>query len=357
LPSGGSCLLSSLNLSEYVKNPFSNKAEFNLDSFVQDTKDVVVYMNDILDENIQYLPLQEQKESAKNYRQLGIGVMGLADMFIKMGIRYGSKESKTLIKYIFSRMANSALQQSALLAKENGTYELYNKQAVLSSPYLQFVCTQETYSMIEKYGLKNAELLSIAPTGTISTMIGVSGGSEPIFQNSYTRKSESLGENGQEVYYKVYTPIVKEYMEQNNITKENDLPDYFVTAMDLNYKERIEVQSELQKYIDSAISSTVNLPEETTVEEIMDLYMYAWEMGLKGITVYRNNCQRSGILITDKKAKTVPEKIKELQEEINTLVINSLKEDSENCPMCGGYLLHVGGCVECQDCGYSPCSI
>lgn len=350
-------MLSSFNLSEYVKNPFSNNSLFDYKSFEKDVKDVVIYMNDILDENIQYLPLQEQKESAEKYRQLGIGTMGLADMFIKMGIKYGDDKSKKMINNIFSLMANSAIQQSALLAKEYGTYPAYNKSAILSSPYLLSVANKETYSLVEKYGLYNAEILSIAPTGSISTMLGVSGGIEPIFCLSYIRKSESLGSEGEDVYYKVYTSIAKEYMTKNNITKENDLPDYFVTAMDLNYKERIEVQSELQKYIDSAISSTVNLPEETTVEEIMDLYMYAWEMGLKGITVYRNNCQRSGILITDKKAKTVPEKIKELQEEINTLVINSLKEDSENCPMCGGYLLHVGGCVECQDCGYSPCSI
>ncbi len=350
-------MLSSFNLSEYVKNPFTNKVQFDLDSFFQDVKKAVIYMNNVLDEGIQYLPLQEQKNSAKNYRQLGIGTMGMADMFIKMKIKYGSEKSIILIKHIFSTMANAALQQSALLAKEYGVYPLYNKHAVLSSPYLKFVCTSETYSMIKKYGLRNAELLSIAPNGSISSLIGVSGGCEPIFQNSYTRKSESLGDNGQEIYYKVYTPIVKEYMEQNNIINEQDLPNYFITAMDLNYKERIKVQSELQKYIDSAISSTVNLPEKTTIEEIMNLYIYAWEQGLKGITIYRNGCQRSGILITNKQSQSIPEKIKTLQEEINSLIIESLKENSENCPMCDGKLLHTSGCVECQTCGYSPCSI
>ena len=357
LPNGGSCMLGSLNLSEYVKNPFNNNCIFDIDTFSEDVKDVVIYMNEVLEEGIQYLPLEEQKITVKNYRQLGIGAMGLADMFIKMGITYGDNESKKIINLIFKEMANAALQQSALLAKEYGPYDKYNKQAVLASPYLKFIATPETYTMIEKYGLRNGELLSIAPTGSISTMFGVSGGVEPIFQNSYTRKSESLGEDDKDVYYKVYTPIVREYMTKHNITKEEDLPPYFVTSMDLNYRKRIEVQSELQKYIDSAISSTVNLPEKATIEDIVDLYIYAWEKGLKGITVYRDNCLRSGVLITSKTKQSTSDKIEELQTEIDKLIINSLQENPDICPMCGGEMFHSGGCAECKDCGYSPCAI
>lgn len=359
LPSGGSCMLGSMNLSEYVKNPFTKECEFDLDTFAQDVKDVVVYMNEVLDEGIKYLPLEEQRESVEKYRQLGIGVMGLADMFIKMGVIYGEEESLELIRKIFKVMANSALQQSALLAKEYGTYKAYDREAVLSSPYLNFVATKDTLDLIKKYGLRNAELLSIAPTGSISTMLGVSGGCEPIFQISYIRKSESLGENGEEVYYKVYTPIVREYMTKFNIKDEKDLPEYFVTALDLDYRKRIDVQAELQKYVDSAISSTINLPEETTIEEIMDLYIYAWEKGLKGVTVYRNGCNRSGILIANKKnkTKTIQEQIKALQEQIDNLIVQSLKENPDVCPMCGGKMIHSGGCSECQDCGYSPCSV
>lgn len=306
LVSGGSCLLSSFNLSEYVKNPFLDNVTFDYDSFSQDVKDSVVYMNNLLDEGMSYLPLEEQRESARKYRQLGIGCMGLADMFIKMKVIYGDDKSKELIRKIFHLMANSAIQQSALLAKDNGTYPAYNKQAILSSPYLKFVATEETYELVEKYGLRNSELLSIAPTGSLSTMLGVSGGGEPIFSLSHTRKSESLGEDGEDVYYKVYAQVSRKYMDTHNNIKEEDLPEYFITSMELDYRKRIEVQAELQKYIDSAISSTVNLPEDTTIEEIMDLYMYAWEQGLKGVTVYRSGCERGGILTTDNKKDKKP---------------------------------------------------
>ena len=127
-------------------------------------------------------------------------------------------------------------------------------------------------------------------------MLGISGGIEPIFENSYTRKTESL--HGEDVYYKVYTPIVKQYMDDNNIDKEEDLPEYFVTAMTLNPLERIHMQGIWQKHIDASISSTVNLPNEATIEDVYDVYTQAWKEGLKGVTIYRSGCKREGILTT-----------------------------------------------------------
>jgi ribonucleoside-diphosphate reductase alpha chain len=155
----------------------------------------------------------------------------------------------------------------------------------------------------------------------------------------------------------VFTPIVKEYMDKNNLSYEEELPDFIVTTSNLNYRERIEVQAAWQQYIDASISSTVNVPNEFTVEEVEDLYMYAWERGLKGITIYRDGCARSGILITDKKKKSNLERIDELREEINKLAEEELKKDPDTCPMCGGKMNHSGGCEECQDCGYSPCAV
>lgn len=317
-------------------------------------------MNEVLNEGIQYLPLEEQRESARKFRQLGIGIFGMSDMFIKMKVKYAEVESKLLIEKILSVMVNASLQQSALLAKEFGAYEVYNKDLVLKSPYLNFVATKETLDLIKKYGLYNSELLSIAPTGSLSTMFGVSGGCEPIYANVFVRKSESLGENGQDVYYKVYTSIVKEYMDKFNIKDEKDLPDFFVTAMDLDYRKRIELQGVLQKYIDSAISSTVNVPNEFTIEQVEDLYMYAWENGLKGVTLYRDGCARSGILATFKtnKSSNRLDKIDELKEQLDKLALEEFEEHSENCPLCGSEnLMHSNGCVTCADCGYSPCSI
>ena len=185
-------------------------------------------------------------------------------------------------------------------------------------------------------------------------MIGVSGGLEPIFQVSYTRKSETL--HNEDTYYKVFTPIVKEYMELHGLKSESELPEYFVTSSEILYRERINVQATWQRYIDASISSTVNLPEETTVEQVQDLYEYAWSMGLKGVTIYRDNCMRQGILTTDK-PKSRTDEIDFLKSKIDELVTESLTENPDVCPMCGGHMNHTGGCSECVDCGYSPCSI
>ena len=226
---------------------------------------------------------------------------------------------------------------------------------MLKSPFLLANASEEVLDLIEKYGLRNSQLLTIPPTGSISTLIGCSNGLEPIFQISYTRKSESLHQ--EETYYKVFTPIVKEYMDRYGISREEDLPDYFVTAHDLNYKERIEVQAAWQQYIDASISSTVNVPNEFTVEEVEELYLYAWRKGLKGITIYRDGCARDGILISNKAKMSKLEKIQKLQEELNELIVEQLKEDPDSCPMCGGKMIYSGGCSECQDCGYSPCAV
>ena len=152
-------------------------------------------------------------------------------------------------------------------------------------------------SMVMQYGLRNSQLLTIAPTGTISTMLGVSGGIEPIFANSYTRKTESL--HNEDKYYKVYTPIVKDYMSNHNLINEEELPEFFITANGIAYNDRIAMQATWQQFIDASISSTVNVPENFTIEDVEKLYLLAYEKGLKGITLFRNNCKRVGILTTN----------------------------------------------------------
>lgn len=355
LPAFGSCNLTSINLGEFVRNPFTENAEFEFEKFTEMVREGVIFLNEILDENMNLHPLEQQRKMSKELRQIGLGIMGAADMFIKMGVRYGSQESIDLIHKIGKTLINEALRQSALLAKEEGPFPRYKKEAVLKSPFLLSNADEDVLELIKEYGLRNSQLLTIPPTGSVSTLIGCSNGLEPIFQVSYTRKSESL--HHEDTYYKVFTPIVKEYMDRNNITKEEDLPDFFTTTSNLNYKDRIDVQAAWQQYIDASISSTVNVPNEFTVEEVEQLYIYAWERGLKGITIYRDGCARSGILITDKASLSKQEKIQELQNEIDGLVLDQLKEEPDNCPMCGGKLIHSGGCSECQDCGYSPCSI
>ena len=352
LPAFGSCNLSSINLSEFVAQPFTKYARFQFEAFGQLVRDGVIYLNDVLDENMELHPLKEQRDLSRNLRQIGLGIMGVADMFIKMGIAYGSSESLNLINQIGRVLVNEALRQSALLAKEEGPFPNYHKDKVLESPFLKSNADEDVLDLIKEYGLRNSQVLTIAPTGTISTLLGCSNGVEPIFQISYTRKSESL--HTEDTYYTVYTQIIKDLMEAQGISKEEDLPDYVITTSNLNYKERINVQSTWQQFIDASISSTVNVPKEFTVEEVEDLYMYAWEMGLKGVTIYRDGCARSGILITQDSNKN---RIQELQDELNREIAKQLTEDPDTCPMCGGELAHSGGCAECKNCGYSPCAI
>lgn len=342
LPVGGSCLLSSINLSEFVVNPFKESSYFDYEKFEDTVKKGVIYLNEALDEGLRLHPLHEQRESVKQWRQIGLGVMGLADMFIKLGIKYGDKKSTAIIHRIGRAMINSALQQSALLAKKDGTYPKYHKEDVLKSSFIRENANSDTYKLILKHGLRNSQLLTIAPTGTISNMFGISGGVEPIFALSYKRKTKSLHDTEQE--YEIFTPIVREYMNHYEIENVDDLPDYFVTAHDIRYEDRIKVQSAWQQYIDASISSTINLPHSATVNDIKDLYIKAWEAGLKGVTIYRDGCAREGILSSGDKINS-----KEMTDEDFI--------DLGICPDCKGDLKRSGGCVECASCGFSPCSI
>lgn len=293
LPAGGSCLLGSINLSEFV----TKDKLFDFENFKYVVSEAVIALNEVLDEGLPLHPLQEQRDSVRDWRQIGLGIFGLADMLIKMNIRYGSKESVELCDMIGLTMANEAIKCSSIIAGTLGTYPKYNSTAIQSSAfYSKNAIEEETKKLVDTYGLHNSQLLTIAPTGTLSTMLGVSGGIEPIFANYYTRKTESL--HGHDEYYKVYTPIVKKYMEENNLSDDNELPDFFVTAQNLNYKERIDMQAIWQEHIDASISSTVNVPNEFTVEDTIKLYMNAWEKGLKGVTIFRNGCKRNGILTT-----------------------------------------------------------
>lgn len=306
LPNGGSCLLGALNLSAYVENK-----EFNFDLFKEDICKAVKGLNEVLDQGLPLHPLAIQRETVRDYRQIGLGVMGIADMLIKMGIKYDTDEALKLCDTIGYTLTNTALKSSALLAKEYGAYPKYDKHSILSSDFVLQNAESDTYELIIEHGLRNSQLLTIAPTGSISTMIEVSGGIEPIFSFSYTRKTESL--HGEDKYYKVYTKIVKEYMEENNLKEEEELPDFFVNAQTIDPFKRVEMQGIWQTSIDASISSTINLPNEATVEDVEKLYMYAWETGCKGLTIYRDGCARSGVLTLDDKKEEKEEEIKELR--------------------------------------------
>ena len=299
LPAGGSCLLSSINLSEFVEKPFTPEAYFNTDDFEFAVEVITDEMNRVLDEGLPLHPLLEQRDSVRRWRQIGIGVMGFADMLIKLGVRYGSDESIMLINDIGSMMANTAMCCSAHLASIKGSYPgLSDIDNVLESMYFKTVADGTTEAMVREYGLRNSQLLTIAPTGTISTMLNISGGMEPLFATEYNRTTKTL-HGDKDVTYKVFAGIVQNWLDATGGDYEN-LPDYFVTAHQLPYTERINVQAAWQKYIDASISSTINLPEESTIEDVADIYMRAWRQGLKGVTVYRDGCGRKAILTETK---------------------------------------------------------
>ena len=290
LPAGGSCLLGSLNLAEFV----TDDKRFDTYGFEKAVIEAVKALNEVLDEGLMLHPLQEQQDSVRDWRQIGLGVFGIADMLIKMEIAYGSMESLDLCDMIAADMMDTAIYASALLAKEQGPYPKYNHQKLMENKFFLYNTEPETEVFALLHGLRNSQLLTIAPTGSLSTMLGVSGGIEPMYDTHYVRKTESL--HGHDEYYTVYTPIVKKYMEENDISDIADLPDFFVTAKTINPKNRIDMQATWQQYIDASISSTVNLPESATVEDVEKLYMYAWERNLKGLTVFRENCARLGVL-------------------------------------------------------------
>ncbi len=304
LPNGGSCLLGSFNLSAYVnKNGIFDEIEF-----AKDIPVVVKAMNNLLDEGLPLHPLKIQQETVRDYRQIGIGVMGIADMLIKMQLKYDSEKAIRVCDQIGFVLANESLRASAMLAKEHGAYPKYNSEAVLYSDFLMQNTDPDTINLISEYGLRNSQILTIAPTGTLSTMLGISGGIEPIFSFSYTRKTQSL--HGEDVFYKVFTPIAKEYMERHLILEEEDLPDFFVSAQTIDPFMRIKMQGIWQEHIDASISSTVNLPNSATVEEVEQLYMEAWKQGLKGMTIFRDGCARMGVLTLEPKKEEEPKQTK-----------------------------------------------
>lgn len=299
LPAYGSCLLGSVNLSEFVTDPFTDKAEFNLEEFKQTVSIAVRALNEVLHEGLSSHPLKQQQECVNELRQIGLGCFGWHDALIKIGVKYGNQKSLDLANEIGEELINTALQESARLTNVYGVYPKYNKSIVMQSKFLQTNASIETLMLIEKKGLANSQILTVPPTGSVATMLGVSTALEPMYSISYTRKTESL--HGEDKYYKVFTPIVKQYMDRFNLKDESELPDYFNTAATISYIDRIKMQAAWQKYIDASISSTINVPESFTVEQVADLYVQAWKYGLKGVTIFRDNCFRAGILTTREK--------------------------------------------------------
>lgn len=289
LPAGGSCLLGSLNLSAFVKN-----GKFDFEDFGNSVAIATTALNDVLDEGLALHPLLIQQESVSRYRQIGLGIFGYADMLIKLKLRYGSKKALDFTEKVGWQLVISSIKQSALLAKERGHYDAYTEKVMESNFFKSHIEENtEVWNLVKQYGLRNSQLLTIAPTGTLSTMFNVSGGAEPIFAKSYTRTTKSL--HDKDVSYIVYPKIIYEYLRLSGKSID-EVEDFIVSSEDISPIDRVKVQGIWQKYIDASISSTVNLPKETTVEDVKLIYEEAWKHNLKGITIFRSGCARTAIL-------------------------------------------------------------
>ena len=327
LPAGGSCLLGALNLSAFVEAPFSKTPAFNLPEFKSAVRIAIRALNDVLDEGLPLHPLPEQRESVRDWRQIGLGIMGFGDMLLMLGYNYDSQNALKMIKIIGETLVQTGLDESCKLAQEKGAFPKCDADKLLDSNFIRWhyenkTITKDLADRIHTFGLRNSQLFTIAPTGSISTMLGVTGGVEPIFATHYTRKTESL--HGEEKYYDVYTPIVQ-YMLDNKIIDKLQVKT-IATAQTINPFDRVQVQGKWQEYIDASISSTVNLVEDTSEETIFQLYVAAWECGCKGLTVYRAGCKKEGVLTVDKPKE---EKVPTPSE--NTIQIPIVDTDINNC--------------------------
>lgn len=330
LPAGGSCLLGALNLSEFVENPFTPQAAFNIPEFKHAVRIAIRALNNVLDEGLNLHPLDEQILTVNDWRQIGLGIMGFADMLLKMGCQYDSARALNIIDMVGKTLVNTGLEESALLAMDTESFPKCENKKLLASTFIQVlknsnVIEENTINLIRQHGLRNSQLFTIAPTGSISTMLGVSGGVEPIFATHYTRKTESL--HGEDVFYKVYTPIIQKMIDMELIHEEN--VDNIATAQNIDPFDRVTIQATWQKYIDASISSTVNVTNDTTVETIRDLYQAAWEEGCKGLTIYRAGCKKEGVLVVDTSKEQTME---------NTIHIPITDTSIDNCVAYGTQL-------------------
>lgn len=304
-----SCLLSSINLYNIVDNKFTSEAEINFGKLESLVRLGINVLDETLDYGLELLPLDEQKKCAIDWRAIGLGVFGLADMFVAMGIKYGSKESIELVSRLFDFINAIALDESSNLAHKYGTFAMYDWEKTKESPMIKSLLFNhaDVYNKIKEFGLRNGTVLSVAPTGSISLLMGgFSGGVEPLFKLCYERTTHSMEDKGQK--FRVFSKSVHDFLEFNNIPFDSDLDElkkqypFLIESHEVEPLSRVHLQSIMQEYVDNAISSTVNLPNDTSIDTIFKIYMEAWKQGCKGITVFVDGCKRGSILgVTNEK--------------------------------------------------------
>lgn len=309
-----SCNLGSINLYNMVEAPFTQDAFFDFDKFASAVKLGVTALDEILDYGYDMQPLQENKDCLLDWRAIGLGIMGLADMAIALNLVYGSEKFNNLLNTIGQEMLYNALKTSCELAKKFGAFGKFDAEKVLASPMFDYFRQSDDEDErfadllqdIRLYGLRNGSLLSVAPTGSVATMANLSGGFEPHFARIYERTTHAnVGDAKKR--FKVLPLAIAHYLHHNGIQYNVDtvtdaelaeLVPASINAHEVKAADKVQTQATLQKWIDNAISCTVNLPEEATVEDIFNAYITAWNSGCKGLTVFRNGCKRTAIMST-----------------------------------------------------------
>ena len=290
LPPYGACLLGSINLAALVRNPFGEDAALDEDELARLTTTAIRFLDDIID--VSRFPLPDQQAEAKAKRRIGLGVTGLADAVIFCRARYGSAESIVLIERWLTVLRDAAYRASAELAKEKGAFPLFDADEFLKRPHIMDL-PEDIRVQIAAHGIRNGLLTSIAPTGTISLFAGnVSSGIEPVFAYSYTRKI--LRPDGSRIEEQVEDFAAQKF--RSVFGADTALPDYFVNAQELSPDDHLAVQAAAQKYIDSSISKTINVPADISFDAFKDVYLKAYESGCKGCTTYRPSAARGSVL-------------------------------------------------------------
>ncbi|MCH7764084.1 MAG: adenosylcobalamin-dependent ribonucleoside-diphosphate reductase [Candidatus Marinimicrobia bacterium] len=293
LPDGGCCNLGSVNLERFV----DENGNFQIDEFKEAVVVGTRFLDNVIDYNLDRHALEDQKLNAMNDRRVGLGILGLGDMLVRMKIKYDSEDALQTIDQIMKIFRDTAYETSIELAQEKGQFPNFDWSGYSKSKFIKNL-PKAIRQNIRENGIRNSTLTTVAPTGSGAIVAGVTSGAEPIFATSYKRRvkqNDSYGRSFNE--YTVTHPVIDQLFGG-----DENLPEFVVTAHNIDPFFRVKMQGEIQKYIDSSISSTVNLAEDITVETVADIYMTAYKAGLKGITVYREG-SREGILITDKDEK------------------------------------------------------
>jgi ribonucleoside-diphosphate reductase alpha chain len=304
LPPYGACLLGSVNLARLVSDPFTEAAKLDAAALDDLVAVAVRMMDNVVDAS--RFPLEAQAQEAAAKRRIGLGVTGLADALLMLGLRYGSDEAAAQTEEWMKQIAHAAYRASVDLAKERGAFPLFDADAFLASGNMKNM-DDALRDDIRKHGIRNALLTSIAPTGTISLYAGnVSSGIEPVFAYAYTRKV--LQRDGSRTEEEVVDCAVKLWRD---LKGDAPLPDYFVNAQTLPPADHVKMQAAAQKWVDSSISKTINCPEDISFEAFKDVYMQAWDTGCKGCTTYRPNDVTGSVLSVseaeDKPAAELPD--------------------------------------------------